>query len=275
MKSGALPRLTSLELGMNPLSTFSLESGALPRLTSLALSGANLTSLPPDIKYLTTLLYLDLENNRLTDLSSDIGCLNNLKTLSLKGNRIAMLPAEIVRMADLRRLDFSFNPLVMYLAPRTLPENLTDLSLDATQFHLLHPEISQREKLCVWRVGSSGVSQSGFNPYDPNKALEAIWGPICDAAQEAGLSNIMPPTAAIIRNWLQSHPEQVEAITSLNLSRKGLHCLPKEIGLFTGLRSLSLANNKLSLLPPQMGQLVQCRDARSQFQSTLCTSAGI
>ncbi|HEY5259891.1 MAG TPA: leucine-rich repeat domain-containing protein, partial [Rhabdochlamydiaceae bacterium] len=188
----SFPNLEVLNLSGNPLSLLTVESGALPNLRSLDLFGVSLSKFPPGIQYLTNLISLNLASNRLMDLPPEIRCLENLRNLNLHSNQIAVLPPEITRLKGLRSLDLSLNPLVMSLEPRTLPDSLTELHLDEKQFHLLRPEIGQREKLAVFRFLSHGVVQSGVNPYDPDKALEAIWGPICDAAQEAGLTIDMP-----------------------------------------------------------------------------------
>jgi leucine-rich repeat protein SHOC2 len=46
-----------------------------------------------------------------------------------------------------------------------------------------------------------------------------------------------------------------EAVTSLDLSKKGLTQLPPEIGQLTNLIWLKLWDNQLTQLPPEIGQL--------------------
>ena len=51
-----------------------------------------------------------------------------------------------------------------------------------------------------------------------------------------------------------------EGSTTLDLSRKGLTTLPREIGNLIGLTHLDLRNNQLTALPPGIGNLTSLTD---------------
>lgn len=58
------------------------------------------------------------------------------------------------------------------------------------------------------------------------------------------------------QEWISHHPNEIAAIQEINISENEcLESLPKEIGLFTGLKSLTIRMEQLKRLPPEIGQL--------------------
>lgn len=66
--------------------------------------------------------------------------------------------------------------------------------------------------------------------------------------------------AALIREWMKENPDILNQITTLDLSRLGLHFLPPELLTLRNLQTLNLAGNNLISLPPEIGQLESLRE---------------
>jgi hypothetical protein len=59
-----------------------------------------------------------------------------------------------------------------------------------------------------------------------------------------------------IQKWMQAHAADLKTIIELDLTELGLTALPQELfEYFTSLQELSLANNQLTILPGEIGQL--------------------
>ncbi len=79
--------------------------------------------------------------------------------------------------------------------------------------------------------------------------LQKIWGPISQvlaAVEEKPAENA---SAQEIRLWMNKNKNHLQDITHLNLSEKALTTIPREITLLTGLKSLGLHNNHITVLP--------------------------
>ncbi len=94
--------------------------------------------------------------------------------------------------------------------------------------------------------------QQGYQVRE-NAALEMVWECL---AEEHGFPPIEGGHEAI-RAWL-TNPEnapQIQQLTMLDLSYRGISVLPREIGLFTALEGLNVSNNHLTSLPETIGNL--------------------
>ncbi len=132
---------TSLDLAHKGITEITLEEGTAlahnyPKLKSLNLSENKLTSLPKTIGQLHKLEELSLDLNKLTSLPKTIGQLTSLKWLSLRSNKLTSLPKTIGQLKNLIKLDLSNNQL------KTLPAgvfsgltNLKQLGLSNNQLN--------------------------------------------------------------------------------------------------------------------------------------------
>ena len=87
-----------------------------------------------------------------------------------------------------------------------------------------------------------------FNQEIEDLNLQKIWGPIRQgiAVEEEPAENA---SAQEIRLWMNENKNHLQNIVRLDLSRKALTTIPREITLLTGLQVLSLHNNQITVLP--------------------------
>ncbi len=69
-----------------------------------------------------------------------------------------------------------------------------------------------------------------------------------------GLQGDLCARAAAIASWMEEHKHELARILELRLSGHALTRLPPQIGLFSGLRQLSLFHNNLEEIPAEIGR---------------------
>ncbi|XP_050739528.1 leucine-rich repeat protein 1-like [Eriocheir sinensis] len=110
-----LPRLHTLDLGLNQVSVLPIGLGSMSSLTHLDLRENHLSAIPAQVfagSLRNTLVSLDLAQNLLTYLPHTITSLHNLLTLRLDGNRLIKLPLSLGKLTNLRCLSVSNNKLI-------------------------------------------------------------------------------------------------------------------------------------------------------------------
>ena len=90
-----------------------------------------------------------------------------------------------------------------------------------------------------------------------DRALEKIWPRIADEILQSAPGVKLEPrwNASEIRNWMETHPQELLKVEYLNLNCLNLSILPSEIRLLKNLIGLSLSQNQLFGLPAFIGEL--------------------
>ena len=84
---------------------------------------------------------------------------------------------------------------------------------------------------------------------EQNKALLALYSQLPGAPR---LEGTMEKSAAEARNWMGANLHVLSRVKELNLSGKGLSCIPKEIVHFPNLTYLDLNHNNITFLPEDL-----------------------
>lgn len=116
-------KLSSLMLGINPITDLPPWIGEFRELEDLSLFTCKLKSVPSDLKYCKKLKSLDLTNNPLGALPSFLPDLPELRCLGLAGCELDDVPEWIGECKRLTDLDLSSNRL------KVLPTSLGKLKL--------------------------------------------------------------------------------------------------------------------------------------------------
>lgn len=185
-------------------------------INSLLLGGNSLRKFPSGLRQLAIeLTELYLESNNLTTLPESMGNLVNLRVLSLPNNRISSLPLTLRSCRHLWFLDLRWNRL------GSIPD-------------------------CIFELGQLRTLwlQKNLINYIPSDIFDLT--NLSDLS--VNLNLIHPVKELMYRSWSLS-------IRCLDLSGRGLNCLPNEIGFLSTLVDLLLADNQISTLPSAMSHL--------------------
>ena len=118
---GNLQNLVYLSLGYNNISTLPAGIWKLKKLKFLWLYGNELTELPEELANLDGLIELDAGDNKITALPKTIGQLQELKILDLENNNLTELPQEIAQLQTLNEINLQNNKIT------TLPIAMRDM----------------------------------------------------------------------------------------------------------------------------------------------------
>lgn len=225
-------RVYRLELKDKGLTEVPPEIGKLTNLKWLVLSVNQLKRLPPEIGNLQNVEYLSLHRNELTELPAEIGKMTGVKILRVFNNRLTSLPPEIGLLRNLEELDVSRN------------RGLTQLP----------DELGQLENLRKLVLNQT--------------ALESLPGPLL-----AKLKNLRELQAESMSPKLKSIPGEIATmkdLEELHLMNNQIEELPVEVIVpLVRLKKLTLCYNRLSRIPPEIGQLTNLTDIRLH-QNNLC-----
>ncbi|KAL4138707.1 hypothetical protein PRIC2_002211 [Phytophthora ramorum] len=253
--------LIKIDLSHNAIPSISDEIAALTSVTSIKLTKNALQVLPEGFFELQTLTYLDLSHNQLEqDLSEGFGALTGLKELILSGNKLSRLPDSIAILGNLEILHIEENALT------TLPERIGNLN----KLHVLTAHTNQ-----LTTLPSSFAALRNMQNLDLKKnRLEST------SESLAALSRLkfldlrqnklvvfpeLPEGAALDQvflgyNTLSAIDEASilrikDSVTVLDMRDNKLDGLPGNIACLYRLKTLDVANNDLSDLPPGLGYL--------------------
>ena len=249
-------QLTKLNLSSNEISSLSEGIGNFPSLTVLDLHDNKLNDLPPAFSGLQNLKRIDLSHNSLTtlqrfDSSTKVVALllqhnklNNLlfvestedsfacELLDVSHNLLTNLSPFINQMVNLRSLNLSNNCL------QSLPElanlkSLKVLNLNNNKIRLLSNCFENL--LCLEQL------------HLRNNFLEDLPSlSSCEKLLELYVGN----------NNLKACPKQMpQSITILELRDNKIPGISNDIALMCNLERLDIANNDISRLPPELGEL--------------------
>ncbi|XDV47776.1 hypothetical protein PO909_017335 [Leuciscus waleckii] len=200
----------------------------LSNITQLVLSHNKLSGVPPNIADLKNLEVLNMFNNQIEELPTQISSLQKLKHLNLGMNRLSTLPRGFGSLPALEVLDLTYNNL----NESSLPGNffylttLRALYLSDNDFEILPPDIGKLAKLQI-------VSNLSKFPLK-SIAFVAVLCAVC--------------VGFILRSVCSLSDV-------LSLRDNDLISLPKEIGDLAQLKELHIQGNRLTVLPPELGNL--------------------
>lgn len=231
---GDLSALATLEIGQNDITALPAEIGDLTSLTTLKITwNKKLTTIPDEIGSLAKLTNLDLQANALTALPATIGSLVALEVLRVESNALTTLPDGIGSLAALRQCYAFSNALT------TLPSSMVNLSA-LTTLSVGNNKLCDvtDEALIAWLDDNFSTWMKGqyCAPPEDVAAVEAILA--ANNVTDLGVQSITSTANG--------------RISDLRLSGKGLTTLPADVGVLTGLTSISLTNNELTVLPAEI-----------------------
>lgn len=117
----AVPRVTSLNLSGNDLSSLPATLAKCSQLTRLDLSRNRFSTIPPAVLELVSLRFLAFDSNLLADLPRGLFRLTQLTELRLANNQIVTLTEDFGQLIQLSRCDVSCNKIV------ALPKSVVQL----------------------------------------------------------------------------------------------------------------------------------------------------
>ncbi|POM80125.1 Leucine-rich repeat-containing protein [Phytophthora palmivora] len=253
--------LVKIDLSHNAIQSISDEIAGLtsPRFPRHRASSCNLQ--PPKFARSSVVTYLDLSHNQLEqDLSENIGALTGLKKLVLSGNKLSRLPNSITLLENLEALHIEENAI------SALPEQIGKLH----KLHVLNAHSNQLTKL----PASFGSLHNMHNLDLKKNRLESTGDALAtltclkflDLRQnKLVVFPVLPEGAALDQVFLGyntlSTIDEVsilrvkDSVTVLDMRDNKLPGLPVNIACLYRLKTLDVANNDLSDLPPGLGYL--------------------
>jgi hypothetical protein len=144
VKEGELPKLRTLYLDTNALTSLPDEIGHLVKLEKLFLDRNQLSSLPKTFADMCGLLWLTLDDNQFKEFPLPLCELRYLEQLSLSGNYLTALPPSVDAMSSLRKLYVARNPITKLPTELGKLEKLDLLEIDKSR--LEYPLRDEAEK---------------------------------------------------------------------------------------------------------------------------------
>ncbi|KKY21273.1 putative conserved leucine-rich repeat protein [Diplodia seriata] len=254
-----MPRLLTLDLSGNALTSLGSSALSMPALKSLNLSINRIETLP-DLTGWTSLLTLLIEENKLSEFPTGFTSLKALKQANFNGNNISKLEPEIGQMENLDMLTLAANPL---RERKFLTMNAEDLKADLKKRHNATAGGGDGSN----EAGDAEESANGIIPTNSMWAMKPNGLLDLSSKQLAVLhENEFAPVAPACRqlvmhhNWYTYIPDAVSLatnITLLDLSNNRLTTTFTDEVSLPALRDLRLAANKL----PSLDFLVAHLDA--------------
>lgn len=225
---------------------------------------------------LMLLEYLNADHNLLSKLPASITTLTSLTELSLQNNRIEKLPYGLCVLTNLTRLSVANNPICeLPLDFGLMRTSLRKLDIDIERLTMPPIEVSRGGLPIIMRYLADLKSAwtSGYLEL-MGMQLESIPKEITDITVLKRLlidSNKIPELPLrlceldsltelwLSKNKLRKLPREVcEALTnlkSLRVNENRLAVLPMQIGRMSGLTDLRIHDNSITILPLEMGDL--------------------
>lgn len=131
----------------------------------------------------------------------------------------------------------------------------------AIRFHMSIPASIRSLGVCLTDCPNSILSSQKihqFNHRIEDDNLQKIWNKVRGQIQAARHATPALPEPAAplqeIRTWMYAHQTALQEVELLVLRELRLTCVPKEVGLFSGLQALLLHNNQLVSFPERLCQ---------------------
>lgn len=278
-----LKNLTSLNLSNNQLQGLLGNFCDLVALRQLWMHSNELAKLPAEFGNLTNLVLLNVHNNRLHKLPKSICCLKKLQRLDVSANKLKGLPVAFSNLSALRVCNLSRNALrelpehfgvlpalqALFLQSNclmTLPasfvelQTLENLTLNGNKIDIFPQEALRKlrnlrsltfteNRLKHWSQDSSGDASAREQPEDSSSLSNGLFG-----LQSVEFLDFSDNVLKIVPFYGWQH---LGALLELKLSYNKLSQLPPGIGELHKLQQLDLSYNELTSVPPQLVKLSQ------------------
>ena len=247
--------LTKLNLASNELAEISEQLENFPRLTVFDLHDNNLTSLPNAFSKLENLRRIDLSHNLLT-IMPQFESFKSMTVLLLQHNRLEKLRFfENASSSTCELLDLSHNQLTFISELINVMTNLRTLNLSNNQLTSL-PAMNNLQSLSQLNLDNNKLKllPNGFNSlrslkqlYLKNNQLESLPDlQHCSQLVEIYLGN----------NCFKMIPMDLPmGLMILELRNNKITFVPDNIVVFSKLERLDIANNDISKLAPEIGNM--------------------
>jgi Leucine-rich repeat (LRR) protein len=265
---GKLKGLIELNLDWNDLKELPDELGLLTKLEKIILSINHFDLFPPVLTQLKALKYLSLDGNLPIGriVNNSVVMMTVIPPVVRETIALNWIWPKIAEQLGIEAALYHADEIKAYLSdPQNEPVlrsvrelNLTDLDIEVIPECLTH---------------LTGLEMLFLKPF----AIRSFWDmpmPVPHVlvasmsfnrmfrtvGEKLGLDG-MPRGSAAIREYLANEGvrARLAEVTELDLSNVGIRVLPQEIGLFTGLTSLTLGGNSLVELPEEIGELTQLK----------------
>jgi len=184
--------------------------------------------LDPAVFELVNLNFLEISDAGLESLPELVGQLTHLTNLVLKGNAIAHLPVSLGRLEKLKLLDVSKNRLTS-LPDMSSLQQLATLNISLNKF-VQFPDVGIEKCTKLATIDLSVNDLTDISTLE-NATLELL------AELNLNRNEVNQLSGCIKQNW--------PCMKKLDLSDNKLKSVPVELGDFTKLKELNLANNPL------------------------------
>lgn len=269
--------------------------GLLTELRSLMLSHNKLTQLPKLIEKCTSLEFLNLSNNSIGEMAEKLGDLESLRCLYLQKNALTALPESIGNLSKLEILEVKENRLVNVPASAGNLQNLQQLGLSSNQLKYLPEELGALGRLSrldldnnpnlvtldvlfrrlssirSFSANSCGVVRFGTTEFLKDSPVQSLHlrQNVLSEFPVIFSSSVMKDTLeelVLHGNCLTRFPIEVarwcHELRHLDISENKLHLLPPEIGRLQSLEVLYLSQNELEVLPDELTTLSRLQDLK-------------
>ncbi|QLG70596.1 hypothetical protein HG535_0A05370 [Zygotorulaspora mrakii] len=241
-----LPKLRTLEIQENPMTSISYKEFYPMSMTSLSLSKAKLSSVPRELFVkLSCLEKLDLSENNLTQMPDEISLLSKLVYLSVARNKLESLPAEFPHLKSLKSLDLHSNNIRDFMGGMEDIE-LTYLNISSNMFgnSILSAPFSQNISSTSKLAKTLLFFLAADNQFD-----DQMW-PLFNCFTNLKILNLSYNNFQDISNL------KLDNLTELFFSGNNLSTLSGDIVLkWKYLKTLMLNGNNLLSLPAELSQL--------------------
>lgn len=226
------------------------------RVRALNLSGAGRTELPAEVRRFKELRTLEVQGGGMKSLPDWLAELGALERLDLSGNPLGTLPLSVLRLGRLRVL------AVRGCRLAAIPESIStlpaieDLDVGGNLFSTLPESLGELSRLAVLHVTSHYLHTLPPSAVRLTRLRELAVYPV-DFADFPLLTGL--PALEILRLNGGSRAMQTPGLTEIPPSVLALwnaiDRLPVRLGDLTALRTLRLAANKLTAIPPSLARL--------------------
>uniref|UniRef100_A0A8C5KX08 Protein scribble homolog n=1 Tax=Jaculus jaculus TaxID=51337 RepID=A0A8C5KX08_JACJA len=219
-------------------------------------SGNPLSRLPDGFTQLRSLAHLALNDVSLQALPGDVGNLANLVTLELRENLLKSLPASLSFLVKLEQLDLGGNELEVL--PDTLGAlpNLRELWLDRNQLSSLPPELGNLRRLVCLDVSENRLEELPVELGGLALLTDLLLSQNLLQRLPDGIGQLKQ--LSILKVDQNRLCEVTEAIGDCeNLSELILTENLLTIGGCVALSVLSLRDNRLAVLPPELAHTAE------------------